>query len=53
VVVAPDGTIQHTIDVADRRLAAWIGYVQEQRGAWRNLNYRDSYGQILKEGLQS
>jgi hypothetical protein len=53
VVVGPDGTIQHTIDVADRTLAAWIAYVQEERGAWQNLNYRDSYAEILKEGLQS
>jgi len=53
VVVAPEGTIQYVIDVADRTLAAWIAYVQEQRGAWQNLNYRDSYGEILKEGLQS
>jgi len=53
VVVAADGTIEHAVEIGDRTLAAWIGYVQEERGVWQNLNYRDSYGQILKEAFDS
>jgi hypothetical protein len=53
VVVDVTGDIEHVVEIGDRTLAAWIGYVQEERGAWQNLNLRDSYGEILKEGLQS
>lgn len=50
VVVAADGSIERTIDLADRRLSAWIGYVDAERG-WADLQYRETFGEILSEAL--
>ncbi len=51
VVVAADGSIERTVDLTDRRLAAWIGYVDSKRG-WRSIHYRESFGDILREALR-
>ena len=50
VVVDERGDIERTVDLSDRRLSAWLAYVDEKRG-WENLNYRESFGQILREAL--
>ena len=53
VVVAPDGGIEHVEPLGGRDIETWVAFVRDRRAGWRNLNLRDSYGQILKEGLQS
>ena len=50
VVVAADGTVEQSIDTADRRLAAYVAFVDEQRG-WADLQYAESFGDILREAL--
>ena len=51
VVVATDGRIERTVDLSDRRLSAWLAYVDEKRG-WQNLNYRESFAEIVAEALE-
>jgi hypothetical protein len=53
VVVATDGGIEHVEALGGRDIDTWVAFVRDRRAGWRNLNLRDSYGQILKEGLQS
>jgi hypothetical protein len=53
VVVGPDGAIEHVKALGGRDIATWVAFVRDRRAGWQNLNYRDSYGEILKEGLQS
>ena len=51
VVVAADGSIERTVDLADRRISAWIAYVHDRRG-WDSLRYRESFAEILHEALR-
>ena len=51
VVVDERGRIERTVDLSDRRLSAWLAYVDEQRG-WENLNYRESFAEIVAEALE-
>ena len=51
VVVAADGSIERTVDLADRRISAWIAYVDDRRG-WDSLRYRESFAEILHEALR-
>ena len=51
VVVDERGDIERTVDLSDRQLSTWLAYVDEKRG-WENLNYRESFGQIVVEALQ-
>jgi hypothetical protein len=50
VAVAEDGEIETTIDLADRRLARYVAFVDDRRG-WSDLNYAASFGDILMEAL--
>jgi len=50
VAVAADGSIETTIDLADRRLARYVAFVDDRRG-WSDLNYAESFGDILMEAL--
>jgi hypothetical protein len=52
VVVAESGAIEDTFDTSDRRLAAYIAFVDERRG-WETLHYAESFGEILSEALQA
>jgi hypothetical protein len=52
VVVDADGEIEATIDTADRRLSAYIAYVDDRRG-WTDLRYRETYGEILREAIDA
>ena len=51
VVVTESGDIETTFDLSDRRLSAYLAFVDDQRG-WANLNYAESFGDILKEALR-
>ena len=51
VVVDERGRIERTVDLSDRRLSAWIGYVDHKRG-WQSLNYRESFAEIVREALE-
>ena len=51
VVVDERGRIERTVDLSDRRLSAWLAYVDEKRG-WENLNYRESFAEIVAEALE-
>ena len=51
VVVSEAGDIERTVDLSDRRLSAWLAYVDEKRG-WQNLNYRESFAEIVAEALR-
>ena len=51
VVVDERGGIERTVDLSDRRLSAWLAYVDEKRG-WQNLNYRESFAEIVREALE-
>ena len=51
VVVDERGGIEHSFDLTDRDLSAYIAHVDDCRG-WATLNYADSFGEILVEGLQ-
>jgi hypothetical protein len=51
VVVDDEGTIQRTEDLADRRLATWVAYVDDKRG-WADLRYAETFGDILREALR-
>ena len=51
VVVASDGRIEKTFDLSDRRLSAYLAFVDEQRG-WDDLRYKETFGDILAEALQ-
>lgn len=51
VVVAADGAVEERIDTADRRLATYIAFVDDRRG-WADLQYAESFGEILSEALQ-
>jgi len=50
VAVAEDGEIETTIDLADRRLARYVAFVDDRRG-WSDLNYAESFADILMEAL--
>jgi hypothetical protein len=50
VVVADDGSIERTFDLSDRKLATYVGFVQENRG-WSSLNYAESFEAVLKEAI--
>ena len=52
VVVTPDGDIAHVEALGERDVEAWIAYVDEKRG-WENLNYRESFGQIVREAIDA
>jgi hypothetical protein len=52
VVVGADGAIERTFDLTDRKLATYVGFVQENRG-WQNLRYADSFGEILREAIDA
>ena len=52
VVVAQSGDIERTFDLSDRRLSAYLAFIDAERG-WADLRYADSFGQILSEALQS
>lgn len=51
VVVSADGRIEKTFDLTDRRLSAYLAFVDEQRG-WETLRYKETFGEILAEALQ-
>ena len=50
VVEAPSGRVERRVDLEDRSLAAWIGFVDETR-EWRTLNYAGSFADILSEAI--
>jgi hypothetical protein len=53
VVVGPDGTIEHVEALDGRDIETWVKFIRDHRAGWRNLNLRDTYGEILNEGLDS
>jgi hypothetical protein len=53
VVVGADGGIEHVEALNGRDIETWVAFVRDRRAGWRNLNLRDSYGEILKEGFGS
>jgi len=52
VVVAEDGRIERTFDLSDRKLSAYVAFVDDQRG-WDSLNYAESFGEILREAIDA
>jgi hypothetical protein len=50
VVVAEDGRIERTFDLSDRKLSAYVAFVDDQRG-WDDLRYAESFGEILREAI--
>lgn len=50
-VQAPSGTVERRESLEDRQLATWIAYVDDKRG-WSELNYAESFGDILLEALR-
>ena len=52
VVVDERGDIEATFDTADRRLAAYVAFVDDSRG-WADLNYKASYADILAEAISA
>jgi len=52
VVVGPEGDIRRVEDLADRKLATWIAFVDEKRG-WDSLRYKETYAEILHEAIDA
>jgi hypothetical protein len=52
VVVDEQGRIERTFDLSDRKVSAYIAFVDEQRG-WDDLRYRETFGEILMEALDA
>lgn len=54
VVCDSAGAIEQIVDLSDdsRNLSGWVAFVAERRG-WDDLNYADSFGDILSEALQA
>ena len=50
-VQTPNGTVERRESLEDRKLATWIVYVDDKRG-WRDLNYAESFADILLEALR-
>ena len=50
VVVTESGAIERTIEIGDRRLAASVAFLDDERG-WSTLNHAESFGDILREAL--
>jgi len=53
VAVGPDGGIEHVEALDGRDVETWVKFIRDRRAGWRNLNLRDSYGQILTEAFDS
>jgi len=52
VVVDPDGSIARVEELGDRKLATWIAFVDDTRG-WADLQYRETYAEILHEAIDA
>jgi hypothetical protein len=52
VVAAADGAIERTFDLSDKKLATYVGFVQENRG-WESLNYAESFVEIFHEAIDA
>jgi hypothetical protein len=50
VVVDASGAVERTFDLSDRKLATYVGFVQENRG-WSKLHYAENFAQILREAI--
>jgi hypothetical protein len=52
VVVAADGRIERTFDLADRKLSTYVAFVGDRRG-WDRLHYKETFGDVLKEAIDA
>ena len=52
VVVDAAGAIERTFDLSDRKLSAYVAFVDDKRG-WESLHYAESFGEILREAIDA
>jgi hypothetical protein len=52
VVVAADGAIERTFDLSDRKLSAYVAFVDDQRG-WSKLHFAENFAAILRGAIDA